>query len=368
MRILHVSSASRFGGGERHLQDVTCGLEAKGHEVHIAVRPGNEWLGRMDHIIPERILTLPLRGSVDIYSAVRLSRYIRKNKIDIVHAHLARDYPASSIAVRIARRAKLVVTRHVLFPMSSIHRLLLGNVSRAIAVSAAVESNLRRIFPNEKVVCIPHGIDPGAWDPIEREVAANSFRADHGIPPDAFLIGTVGELNQLKGQEEFVIAANEIRGRHPNARFLCVGKDNSVDGTFKRKLRRLVKVFELEEQFVFLDWIEDTFPMLAALDVFVSASHTESFGLAILEAMAAGDAIVSTRTPGAEQLLEHERTGLLVGINDPVELGEAVSILYSDEDLRSRIGSEARKTALEKYSSRRMIDDLDGVYQSVIQT
>ena len=74
---------------------------------------------------------------------------------------------------------------------------------------------------------------------------------------------------------------------------------------FARELKRLVKIFDLEDRFLFLDWVENTAPLLAAMDIFVSASHSESFGLAIFEAMASGKAIVATETEGAKELIEN---------------------------------------------------------------
>ena len=108
----------------------------------------------------------------------------------------------------------------------------------------------------------------------------------HGIPLDVSLIGTLGELKPLKGQREFVLAAHEIAKVDPTCRFVIAGTDHSPDGKFRRELRRLVKVFGLEERFLWLDWLDDTGHFYSALESFVSPSRTESFGLAILEAMA----------------------------------------------------------------------------------
>ena len=109
-----------------------------------------------------------------------------------------------------------------------------------------------------------------------------------------------------------MFAANEIVKRFPETHFTIVGTDNSFKKDFRRELKRLVKVFGLEDKFLFLDWVEDTAPLLAAMDIFVSASHSESFGLAILEAMASGKAIVATETEGAKELIESEKSGKLV--------------------------------------------------------
>ncbi|MCA1589135.1 MAG: glycosyltransferase, partial [Acidobacteria bacterium] len=92
MRILHVSSARYFGGGERHLVDLTRGLHRRGHEVFVALRPTNEWQTRLSFLPPENIFHVSIRNSFGVLSAMRIAEFVRDNRIDIIHAHVARDY------------------------------------------------------------------------------------------------------------------------------------------------------------------------------------------------------------------------------------------------------------------------------------
>ena len=362
MNILQISSAKNYGGGEKHLVDLCRGLHKNGHEVFVALRKENEFEERLAFLPKENRLHVSLRNALDLLSAHKVSRFLSEHKIDIVHAHLARDYPPASMAVRLYPNSKLILTRHVLFPMKSLHKLVLQNVSKAIAVSSAVESNLEKTFPKEKIICVPNGIEVEKWYGVDREKLGDEFRADHNIDTTSPLVGTVGELKPLKGQEDFVLVAAEIVKQYRNAHFVIVGKDNSIDKAYRRKLKRLVKVFDLEKQFTFLDWIEDTSPLLTALDVFVSPSHSESFGLAILEAMASGTAVVSTETDGANELIENEETGILTPIKAPVKFAESVCDLLGKEKRRKDLGSNAESFARENFSLQKMIDHTEKVY------
>lgn len=364
MRILHVSSAKIFGGGERHLVDLCRGLRERGHEVFVALRPTNEWQERLNFLPPENIFHVSLRNSFGVLSAQRIAEFVRENDIEIIHAHAARDYIPASLACRLVKDARFVLTRHVLFPLKPFHRFALGNLSKAIAVSSAVEINLHKIFPKEKIALISNGIDVENRASVNREKSGQAFRFEHDIPFDTFLIGTIGELNVLKGQRDFILAANIVAQKFPEARFVIVGRDNSYKKDFRRELKRLVKIFRLEDRFLWLDWVEETAPMLAALDVFVSASHSESFGLAILEAMAAGCAIVATETEGAKELLD-EKTGKHVSIKNPVELGRAISDFLEDEAARFQIGANAQKRALEMFGLEKMIDETVRIYEEI---
>lgn len=361
MRILQLSSAKTFGGGERHFVDLCRGLQERGHEVFVAIRPTNEWQDRLDFIPPDNFHYVSIRNSFGMFSAKRIGQFLVDNKVDIVHAHVARDYIAAAIASRISKETSFVLTRHVMFPLKPFHKLALRNAAAAIAVSPAVGVELEKIFPPKKVHVIPNGLDIAGDQ--EKEEMGRQFREFHAIPPDASLVGTLGELKPLKGQREFVLAAHEIAKRDQNCRFVIAGTDHSPDGKFRRELRRLVKVFGLEERFLWLDWLDDTGPFYSALDIFVSPSRTESFGLAILEAMARGVAVIATETDGAKILLGD--AGTLTPVNDPVALASAISELLADDIGRASIGSALQKMAVESFSVERMLDATEGLYRQI---
>lgn len=367
MKVLHISSAKTFGGGERHLIDLTRELVKKGHEIFVALRPTNDWQEKFDFLPPENIFHVSIRNSFGMFSAKRIANFIRKKNIEIVHAHAARDYLPAGIACRIAKTAKFVLTRHVLFPMKPFHRFALRNVDRAIAVSAAVETNLAKIFPKEKIVRIPNGIETEINSLESRQTLSEQFRFLHNISFDAKLIGIIGELKVLKGQRDFVLAAQIIAQKFPEAFFVIVGKDNSSNKKFRQELKRLIKIFRLDKRFLFLNWVEETAPLFAALDIFVSASHTESFGLAILEAMISSCAIISTATDGANELLQNNDTAQLVPIKNPLELANAIEKLLIDNDKRETFGKNAQTFAQEKFSLDKMIVKTENLYQEVLK-
>jgi L-malate glycosyltransferase len=367
MRILHISSVRTFGGGERHLIDLTRGLSARGHEIFVALRPTNEWQERFDFLPPENIFHASIRNSFGIFSAQRIAKFISEKNIEIIHAHAARDYIPASLVCRLTKNSKFVLTRHVLFPMKPFHRLTLANLSRAIAVSPAVEKNLQAIIPKRKIEIIPNGVSTENLAEEDRKQRREEFRALHNIPLDAPVIGTIGELKELKGQRDFVLAAHEIAKRDDNVFFLIVGKDNLTNQPFRRELKRLVKVFDLENRFLWLDWVENMPSLLAGLDVFVSASHSESFGLAILEAMTNKTPIVATETDGAKELLRNGETALLVPIKEPLKLAEAVENLLQDKEKRQTFADNAKRFAEKQFSLEKMIDQTETLYKEILQ-
>ncbi len=141
MKVLHINSADLIGGGERHLVELSSGLAARGHQVHVAVRHNSvlrELLASRQNI---HLMPLPLRNAVDFMSARRLARHIREHRVDVIHAHLARDYPIAALASRLSK-TPYVITRHLLFPLKPSHRFTLRNVDKVICVSRRVRPPL----------------------------------------------------------------------------------------------------------------------------------------------------------------------------------------------------------------------------------
>ncbi len=364
LRILHLSSARSLGGGERHLADLACALVARGHEVYAALPPRSPLRDELDCLPAANVLTLRLRNSLDLTSAMELARRVREHKIEIVHAHVARDYPLAALAVWRSRQTKLIITRHVLFRLNRVHALTFRHVRRVIAVSQAVERALiaQKIFPARKLTVIPNGIDFHRFDTSLQGFDREAFRRRMNIPRGSSLVGTVGEIKRQKGHEEYLRAAAIIAREHKDTHFIIAGADTTSTGAHRAALDQLVNELGLTKRVHFTGWIDEVAPLMAALDVYVSASHTESFGLAIVEAMAAGLPVVATATEGAREIIEHEETGVIVPPGNPEALASAVLHLLRDKDQRARLGTLARAQARARFSLDRMVDETEQVY------
>lgn len=376
MRILQLSSARSFGGGERHLADLANALAMRGHEVHAALAHDSPLNARLARLPSSNVVNLPLRNALDLKSVWQLSRYIRQHEIEIVHAHMARDYPLAMMAVnrvaratKPARAARLVITRHVLFPLNRLHAFTLARVSSVIAVSEAVARSLtqQNIFPPHKLRIIPNGIDLARFVQAATTQSREAVRRSLQCAPDALLIGTVGELRELKGHEEFLLAASTIAQRFKHAHFIIAGSDPTGTNEHRRLLERLVTKLKLEGRVHFTGWLEDVAPLLSALNVFVSASRNESFGLAIVEAMACGAPVVATATEGAREIIEDEASGALVSIGDVEALAVAVCAMLEDADKRKRMSSHALQTVRERFSLTRMVEETEKIYMGALK-
>lgn len=368
MKILQISSAQSLGGGERHLADLANGLIRRGHDVYVALRANSPLLNELENVPKGNITTLPLRNSLDATSARKLARLVRKHQIQVVHAHMARDYPLAAYAARMNPGSRLIVTRHVLFPLNRLHRITLSKAARIIAVSQAVASQLQvdGVAPPEKISVVLNGIDTARFQDARREFTPERFLHSLNLPDDRLLIGTVGELTPLKGQEEFLRAALQVLQQYPNACFIIAGIDHSRGSKHQARLEQLIAELNLGQHLWLIGWVDDLAQLYCGLDVFVSASHTESFGLVLAEAMACGAAVVATETEGAREIINHGETGLLVPINDVEELARAISKLLQDESERVRLGTAAELAAAAQFSVARMITETEEIYRAEV--
>jgi glycosyltransferase involved in cell wall biosynthesis len=224
----------------------------------------------------------------------------------------------------------------------------------------------RRLFPSEKVVVVPNGLDVERFSRASLHFDRKDFCRRLKIPEDRFLIGTIGEITRLKGHEDFVRAAALIVTRVPDAHFIIAGEDHSGTGENEASLRKLIEDHGLKDRVQRFGWLDNLPELYCALDVLVSASHTESFGLVIAEAMASGTVVVATATDGARELIKDGVNGKIVPIANPDAMMAAVVDLAKHPEERKRYEKVAAACAREKFGLERMIEETEQVYRDAL--
>lgn len=365
LKILQVSSAQAFGGGERHLVDLARSLADLGHDVRVAARFNSQLLDELK--LPSgNVTTLPMHNALDAQSATALARLVRSEAIEIVHAHMAHDYPLAAYAVRRNPSARLIVTRHVLFPLNRLHKITLAHVSRLIAVSHAVGRELRAqgLIAAQKITVIQNGIDLKRIEAARHRFNRTEFCQRWDLPAESSLVGSIGTFTSLKGHEDFLQAAATLQNR--SAFFVISGTESPATKNYRRRLENLIEQLGLADRVRLIGRMDDISELHCALDVFVSASHSESFGLAIVEAMASGTAVVATETEGAKEIIEDGKTGVLVPIGATQAMANAIGKLLDDRSQRDDLGHNGRVRARERFSLERMVDETVEVYEQAL--
>ncbi len=366
MRVLQICSARELGGGEKHVAELANALSRRGHGVFAALIPASPLLSELTAVPVNNILELPMRNALSVGSALKLARFARENQIEIIHAHMARDYPLAALAASRSGGIPLVLTRHVLFPLKKIHRLTLCRVARVIAVSQAVAKVLhaQAIFDERKLAVIHNGIDVEKFSRKQNERA--SAETARGENQERLRVGTIGHLGPIKGHDDFIRAAAIINSQRDDVDFIIAGEDKSRTGEHRRQIEKLIDDLGLGGRVFLSGWVDDVVHLLSTLDLLVSAARSEPFGLVIVEAMASGVPVVATMTAGAREIIDADKTGLLAPIGDPEALAAAICELLDDPKKRERLADDARRMVSERFSLDRMITRTEQVYQAVL--
>lgn len=365
MRILQVCSARTLGGGERHVAALANALTLRGHQVFMAVTHDSPVVAELASVPLHNVITLRMRNAFDVPSALKLAKFVREHEIEIVHAHLARDYPLASLAVR--RYAQLVITRHVLFPLNRLHKLTLARVTRVIAVSNAVASKLKsqRICSERRIEVIPNGIDLKRFTENQSDETTADVRTRLGVQRP-FLVGAVGSMLPIKGHEDFVRAAAIIARQRSDVDFVIVGDDEARNRDHRRRIEQLITDLGIDDAVKLVNWTDELSQFYHALEIFVSSSHSEAFGLSIVEAMASSLPVVATASEGAMEIIEDNRTGVLVPIGDATAIAMAIVTLVDNASMRKRLGEQASEDAVQRFGLERMIDAVETVYREAL--
>jgi glycosyltransferase involved in cell wall biosynthesis len=373
--VLQFLTNFKIGGTERQVLNLVRCIDPARFELHLAC------LGRFGEFLreverrPEPLIEFPINrlyGRDTLRQQAAFVSYLKRHKLQVVHAYGFYPNVFALAAARLARvpvvLASIRDTGDHLSPMRRrVHRLACRLADRVLVNASAVRDRLvREGYDARKIVLIPNGIDT---TPFLRRPRREGLRGELGIPEDAPLVAVLSRLNRLKGVEDFLSAAAAIALRFPRARFLLVGDcETCVDAGYRESLEAHAARLGLGERAIFTGFRNDIPELLSEVTVSVLPSLTEGLSNSILEAMAAGVAVVATRVGGNPELVEDGVTGLLVPPRDPRALAGAVCRLLEQEELASRLARAGQGRVLERFSLERMVRQTEALYDSLLES
>lgn len=372
LRPLVLISGLPVGGAENVTARFLCHLAATGRPVPACTvtdrhdGPPADELARTG--VPR--FDLGARRLADPVALGRLVRLLRRERIDLLHAH-GQDASILAAAASLLRPTALAVTRHVLDEPADTLRerarasLALASLRRAdavVAVSRAVADRLHDSagVGGDRIRVILNGIEPGRFDPDRLERSRTEIRRSLGLEERARVVLVPSVLREGKGHDLLLAALPAIRERVPEVRLLFAG-----DGERAEALQDEARSRGLDEFVYFLGFRTDIPELLAAADLVVLPSFAEALPTVLLEAAAAGRPVVATRVGGTPEVVEHGRTGLLVPPDDVPALRRAVVELLGDDDRARRFGRNARAVAERRFGIQRQVERTVALWREV---
>jgi glycosyltransferase involved in cell wall biosynthesis len=352
----------KVGGQEKVIASIATGLDPKKFDVEIwcLARGGAvaDWLRPSG--ISVRILKLSTYHRP--LNIARLALRLRRSRADIVHTHGNFASTFGRLAAIIACIRRVVAHVHTSdFSLSPRHILIekfLACFTRhIICVSRSVQDFVKNIesIPAEKTCVIYNGV---VW--LFGENGDPMSRSTLGIVDEDCVAVSVGSLVENKGHRVLIDALRILVPQHPRLRLFIAG-----DGPLRTELEEYVRRSQLSAHVRFMGIVKDIRCVLRLADIFILPSrYREGLGLAILEAMQHGLAVIATRIGGVPELVDDGVTGTLVTPNDPRILAQAIRILADDKKLRSQIGESGKKKVDRLFRVERMVAQIESLYES----
>ena len=354
----------RPGGANAHIRETYSRLTELGHDVRIITAPWGDDPPAKDVIQIGQAIAAPVNGSIGrVTLSLRLewlvSRMLERERFDVIHHHEP-FVPFLSFQILDSAKCPNVATFHAFGGFSFSYwagRIVLdrymNKIHERIAVSSAARHFVSTYFPGEYRI-IPNGVDV-------------DFYA-HAKPFPEFRDGKtnilfVGRLEPRKGAMYLLEAYAKLKPTHPNTRLIVCNWGPQLG-----KMRRFIHQNGVQDVF-FAGRVDDIDKarFYKTADIFCAPSTgQESFGIVLLEAMAAGCAVVASDIHGYKRVVQRNVSGLLVEPKDPDALASALERLIRDEDLRRSL-AEAGSRRAPDYDWTHVTTELVSVYQEAIQ-
>ena len=372
INILHIIESSATGGAETIFLDIVKYIDPACFEMHNCLFY-NGWLFQQLVANDKEVINLDSKGAFDLKLLIKLLVLIRKKNIHLIHAHLFGAGVYGSLAGLLSRKP-VIVTLHGeidIDPNDNLKKVKLfilnQSVDRIVFVSNSLMKTCNNVgLGNSKTsTVIYNGIDLHYFKPAEGNNSKWVFdiKKNLSLDADSFLVGAIGDIHPVKGYTNLIEAAAKIKKECCNAKFIIAGRKTR----YYSELKNTTIAAGLENDLFFIGHIANIPDLLGQIDLFLSSSVTEGFSLSTIEAMAMKKPSIVTRSGGPEEIVDDLVNGILVTPNSPDELAQAVITLINNNNISSKIASNARDKIVKIFSVTKMLESYQDLYRTLIE-
>lgn len=352
MKVLHLITNLGVGGAERMLLNLLTHPSPSFQALeHVVVYFHNGPIA--DQLKSHGIRTIQIQGLISPYDFVglwRLWRTIKKEHPDLIHAAL---WSANLLARLCGKILEIPIicdlhsdcTYHGTL-RNTLDKLTHTRSTHYVAVAKSVATAYQKEIPclqPAQITTIYNGIQIKRYQ--DKDTAwLHQTRAKYSIDPDARIVGAVGRLVPIKQYDFLLRSMAELINQGQNIHFIIIG-----DGPERAKLETLAETLGIRPQVIFTGLQNDVHSWYQLFDIFVSCSKSEGMSMVILEALAAGRPIIVTSPTNTHEIIEQDKTGLIIPPSNQRALTEALKKLLADNELATTLSANAAQTAVEKF-------------------
>jgi glycosyltransferase involved in cell wall biosynthesis len=366
-KIIEVSTDTNIGGAGKCLITLLENFDREQFDVSVILPPNSLLKPHIERLGTEVIEVSSIADkSFDIKAIRLLIKLFKERKPDLVHTH-------ASMSARIAAKkagAKVVYTRHSVFPPSKYLISFPGKqingyfnnhfADGIIAVAEAAKDNLTATGVDEKKIrVILNGVN--GLNPLSEDEKKN-IRSRFDVLEDETVISIVARLEDIKGHNYFIEAADMLLKDGVNAKFFIAGT-----GSYEEHLKKKVKVLRLEDKVIFTGFIQDVDKLMGITDIQVNASYgTEATSLALLEGMSIGVPAVVSDFGGNPGVIKNGRNGFVVPKQNSAALKTAIKRLIDDKELYEKISEQSKEIFAETFTAQAMTKNTENIYNELL--
>ncbi|MCM8799271.1 MAG: glycosyltransferase family 4 protein [Candidatus Omnitrophica bacterium] len=375
INILYIITKLELGGAQRQLLLLIRNLDTTKYNIFLLTSSRGILISEALSIGELKLKTIwaldrPINPLKDILAFISIYKFIKKNKIDIVHTHSSKAGILGRWAAKLAGVKFIFHTVHG-WSFHPYQNWLINNLfiflekitslftDKFIVVCETDKFRglLNRVGSEEKYVVIPYAIELN----VTKDIRDDSMKKELGIKDEDLVIGTISSLKPQKAPWDFVKVAFRVKENFPRAKFLFIG-----DGFLRERIERMVYNYGLKRDFIFTGWRKDIGRILPIIDIFVLTSLWEGVPIAVLEAMALAKPVVVTDTGGISEIIKDKFNGFLVRCGDVEKISSIILNLLKDKMLKDMIAQNAKDSIDSKYNITSMINSTQKLYLEVI--
>jgi L-malate glycosyltransferase len=369
-RVLQFITSFDVGGTERQCVELLNRIDQERFDVRLAVLNNRgAFLERIVHRFPSPP-EFPLTAFYNLNAAkqlMRLRRLLKKERIEILHAHDFYSGILGAAAARLTSTRVIAAQRHIHLSDRYIHEIgqqIAHKLAHKILVnSAAIRDHIvaKSGADPKKIVVVHNGLNvPTNVEELRREQRA-FLRSELNLDKDALIIGCAARLQPVKGHNRLIEAAREVIAQQPEIHFALIG-----DGPLRSKLEAQAEELGIAGQVHFMGERKDSTQLVAGFDLAALASLHEGLPNTVMEAMGVGVPVVATAVPGTTELVKDYETGVLAPPENAAGLAERLLFALSHLEEMKLIGGQGRRYIQNHFSMQQMVNSVENLYYETL--